>query len=258
MSYIKVYEGLQFHKVVVLSRAENKTKHPKWNCLCTICDEQFIAASSQINSNKVWCCLKRKCKALCGNPEWEDYVYLGREYPSFIVINDNERSGRYWAQCKKFGHEFVITATTVAKKSIDLKLSQCPTCDKNKKLTSRTDKYNSNIKMRLYKVYEIGAIDRGLAFELSYEEFLYLIEQNCVYCGDPPGPRKIGKRKSQSSILVASLDRVNNDIGYVPGNVVPSCIRDNRMKMAMSPLDFINQAFKIVAFQEERQLIKEL
>ncbi len=57
-----------------------------------------------------------------------------------------------------------------------------------------------------YKVYLKGAKSRKLDFNLSIQQFEYIISLPCIYCGDKD---KIG------------IDRKDNNIGYILSNCQP-------------------------------------
>lgn len=61
---------------------------------------------------------------------------------------------------------------------------------------------------------------KNLAFTLTEIEYLNLIEQQCIYCEGyfPPVEYAIG------------LDRIDNDKGYEPFNVVPCCATCNHTR----------------------------
>lgn len=65
------------------------------------------------------------------------------------------------------------------------------------------------------------AKSRKKDFTLSLAEFTYLINQPCFYCKGELGTLpEIG----------AGLDRVRNDLGYIPFNCVPCCTGCNSIK----------------------------
>lgn len=68
--------------------------------------------------------------------------------------------------------------------------------------------------------YRRGAAKRGLAFALPEALFRDLLTDRCFYCGSDPAP-------------VNGIDRVDNAVGYVEGNVVTACKVCNRAKNAM-------------------------
>jgi len=71
-----------------------------------------------------------------------------------------------------------------------------------------------------------GARARNLEFNITYEEYLDFFNKPCVYCGRP----------NQSG-----LDRVDNERGYVIGNIVTCCKDCNVMKWSMSIEEFLNR-----------------
>lgn len=73
---------------------------------------------------------------------------------------------------------------------------------------------------------------RGLVNEITLQEFTNLIGQKCIYCGgDGHG-----------------IDRVDNSIGYIKSNCVPSCAMCNYMKKHHSEKDFIEHCVKVANF----------
>lgn len=95
-------------------------------------------------------------------------------------------------------------------------------------------KYNDSRKnspIASFHIYKSSAKTRKIIFELSFEEFKYFWRKECYYCG--------------SQIKTIGLDRVDNKAGYILDNIVPCCIRCNKMKMALNVEDFIGQCKKI-------------
>ena len=71
--------------------------------------------------------------------------------------------------------------------------------------------------------YKYSAKRKGRAYELSDHLFRELVLGSCFYCGAiPPLPSLHG------------IDRVDNTLGYVPGNVVTACTMCNTMKYTFS------------------------
>lgn len=83
-----------------------------------------------------------------------------------------------------------------------------------------------------------GAKQRGYKFNLTDEQVGELIVQPCHYCGleaIDSNQRTIGNR---GVFHYNGIDRVNNDKGYVTGNVVPCCLICNRAKNSWSAEEF--------------------
>jgi hypothetical protein len=84
---------------------------------------------------------------------------------------------------------------------------------------------------------------RGLEFELNPQEFIELVKTACFFCGNAPTrlasaycgkSLKIRNLKSDSDFRCHGLDRIDNERGYVAGNVVPCCWECNRIKSTLS------------------------
>ncbi len=69
----------------------------------------------------------------------------------------------------------------------------------------------------LLKGYESGALRRGLAFELTADDFSVLTKDVCFYCGAPPHRSYRGNRSS-GRYTYNGIDRLDNALGYVTGN----------------------------------------
>ena len=82
--------------------------------------------------------------------------------------------------------------------------------------------------------YKDGAATRGHSFEISDEVADALFQAPCHYCGYKPSGKFSG------------IDRVNNNLGYVEGNVVSCCAWCNRAK----------GRFSVEAFMEWLQWVR--
>jgi hypothetical protein len=100
----------------------------------------------------------------------------------------------------------------------------------------------------VYKHYRVGAKARGLAWELTDEEFNDLTSQRCRYCDCPPS--NMHRHGGENGHFVYNgIDRVDNTRGYTSDNVVPCCSTCNRAKNAMSYDEFMAWVVRLVRFQ---------
>lgn len=90
----------------------------------------------------------------------------------------------------------------------------------------------------IYYVYKRHAKNRSLRFLLSFEEFIKLTQQNCNYCGSPP-KNFLKMKNAQEGFTYNGIDRINNNEGYVQGNIVPACWDCNWAKSDLSEEDFV-------------------
>lgn len=114
---------------------------------------------------------------------------------------------------------------------------RCPECKVlQRRITQQKNKqknqYHKSPKAK-YARYKLGALNRGLTFELTYEEFITHWDSNCVYCKDP--------------IETVGLDRVDNTLGYTVDNIVDCCSTCNYMKHKMDSETFINKCKQIAS-----------
>lgn len=75
-----------------------------------------------------------------------------------------------------------------------------------------------------FKAYRLGAVSRGLDFELTLDEFSKFIFSPCSYCGV--------KDKTKHGVDFTGIDRLHNHIGYTLGNCAACCCRCNAAKSA--------------------------
>ncbi len=94
-----------------------------------------------------------------------------------------------------------------------------------------------------FHMYKYNAKQRGYEFLLSFEDFFYLLEQNCVYCGDPPKLRIV----NDVTASLNGVDRYNNKLGYFASNCYACCGACNKMKSNSTFDEFQEKILKIHA-----------
>lgn len=83
-----------------------------------------------------------------------------------------------------------------------------------------------------------SATKRELAFDLSLDQIKSLVVSECEYCGAKPS--NTDKRLQRYyKFAYNGIDRVDNTLGYVTGNVVPCCRICNTAKMRQSREQFL-------------------
>lgn len=105
----------------------------------------------------------------------------------------------------------------------------------------------------LYYCYIKNAKKRGWNFNLSKPFFRHLVIQPCYYCGDSPSNTFRGNKNMNGVFVYNGIDRVQNEIGYVPDNVVPCCSRCNSIKATFSISDFVAHCKKVVICDVKRK-----
>lgn len=100
----------------------------------------------------------------------------------------------------------------------------------------------ANWQHHLYLAVRSGAKRRGIAFSILEHEVPWT--NTCPVLGVPIGPRARGRPTDDS----ASIDRADNSLGYVPGNVFVVSYRANRIKNDAT----VAELERIVAFYREK------
>lgn len=101
----------------------------------------------------------------------------------------------------------------------------------------------------LYNRYACTARNRGYVFNLDKDQFKTITQSICHYCGIEP-KQIADKGTASGTYLYNGVDRVDNNLGYEPYNVVPCCTACNMMKRLMSKQEFIDHVKRIAKHQE--------
>lgn len=102
----------------------------------------------------------------------------------------------------------------------------------------------------ILKQYRWSAKNRGLAFELTEDEFDLLIAADCHYCGRSRSKIREVSRAG-GAFVFNGIDRKDNGLGYVTENVVTCCIICNRAKGVTPYGVFIAYLEQIVAYRSK-------
>lgn len=81
-----------------------------------------------------------------------------------------------------------------------------------------------------YRTYKSNAIRRWGKFEVTLDEFRSIVENECYFCFDK----------------ATGIDRKDNNLGYIKGNMLPACGICNHMKNNYSLENFIKKCQDIV------------
>lgn len=115
---------------------------------------------------------------------------------------------------------------------------------------------------RLLRNYKRKAHDRNLAWNLSEEEFFFLVTASCHYCGLPPsnvckarsGTRSHSADYVREEYVYSGIDRKDNSTGYEIDNCV-SCCRDCNHAKHTKPYDVFKAWIdRVMKFQETARI----
>jgi hypothetical protein len=185
--------------------------------------------------------------------------YVGREFGKLTVIsileenNGKNEGGLYGCKCKcgneieSFGYRLhwknsCGCLVSEARRVMGLKKR------KPEKVTETYEylTYKSNCRTRNY-------------IPLSKKEWLKIVYKPCYYCGDIDKRNRATMNNykqnngvtltediiKQSEIEINGIDRLNNNLGYVNGNIVSCCGMCNKMKNSFESNSFFDKIKKI-------------
>lgn len=89
----------------------------------------------------------------------------------------------------------------------------------------------------IYCEYKCRSKRKGIEFSITREAFKLYTKSNCEYCNTPP--YKTQKKRRCTPYTYNGLDRIDNSLGYVEGNVITCCEICNKAKRDLSLEEFI-------------------
>lgn len=99
----------------------------------------------------------------------------------------------------------------------------------------------------LHSCYKTGAKNRGLPWSISESEFARLNGLPCTYCGRPPHAKYYQGGRPDSAYTYTGIDRLDNRLGYEPGNCVPCCGTCNNAKGSLTAAQFVRWIDDLIA-----------
>lgn len=174
----------------------------------------------------------------------------GRRFERLTVIklsHSNKHKNTCWLCKCDCGNEKIIKGSSLTNE----RTRSCG-CLQKEHLKKRREKAVDKIRLPegiaarncVINTYKQGAKRRGLEWNLTNEQIIVLIKEDCHYCGSPPS-NILSHPSLNGSYTYTGIDRVDNDIGYFLDNVVSCCDFCNRAKKQMSVEEFQEQIKRI-------------
>lgn len=226
--------GEKLNMMLVLSESQDRGKGQArmWNIRCD-CGYEGLRSTTDLHRTKSCGCLqKNKFKNL------SNQIVNGIELIECIGQN-NYKAYLYKAKCK-CGKIFNVEGNDVTSgrlKSCGCRINYTP------KLNYQDRKIAGC--RAVYSMYKSVAKTKGRSFELIFNYFFNLVSNNCYYCDIPPSNTK-RIRYNQDTFLYSGIDRIDNELGYIMGNVRPACSLCNQAKHTLTEKAFLELANKIV------------
>lgn len=168
----------------------------------------------------------------------------GQRFGKMVVLGIDHRKGKEWfwkVQCD--------CGNTNVSQGGNIRGGKVKSCGSIACRWSRKPAGESALKTIL-KWYKRSASRRGLAFEIDIEYFRKLSQQPCHYCGREPFA-VTNIKYINGQFTYNGLDRVDNSIGYVAGNLVPCCKQCNGAKSVMGRAEFLELVERIYRYSIE-------
>jgi hypothetical protein len=165
----------------------------------------------------------------CKNCKKEYQIKKRKENPQYDMEWRKDNREKLRVQSKEFYNR------NIEKQRVRSKIKYCKYMTEQPERVRSWGRKNSKGPRGRYGSYKKNAQNRSLLFEISFEEFMEFWKKNCEYCG--------------SKIDTVGIDRVDNKIGYVKGNLKACCGWCNKMKMDHGEREFIEQCRKIVDYE---------
>lgn len=146
-------------------------------------------------------------------------------------------------KCKTCQQDKSILDFSYQDKKNNKRRNSCKVCLKkydqkyNKSLVGRQvrKEYDASPGRQFY-MCKLAAKRRNYLFDLTYEQFLTFQNKNCFYCNTP--------------LEKISLDRDNNNLGYIFENLIPCCTQCNFLKGKIENKElFLSHIQKIADYQ---------
>lgn len=220
--------GQKFGSLTALEKTQ-KGKKVGWRCRCD-CGQEITIASHALRKGK---------HPSCGCKRRLDLV--GRTFGYWKVLSQvpaGERPTKdtyFLCRCVCGEEKAVVGHRLVQGKS-----KSCRTCCFKYRTPSdhRKKGLGEALRNAVIRTYRRNAKLRDLDFTLCDEEVSALLGGDCAYCGAPPS-RTLSDPAHHGDFVCNGIDRVENRIGYVPGNVVSCCARCNYGKHTCTYDEFI-------------------
>jgi hypothetical protein len=212
---------------------------------CKICNKIYHAKAYQIKSGRSKFCSIQCHYAWRRIKSKERHLKLvGMMFGRLIITGLNHydiKRREPWFNCQcKCGNNIEVRRSSLM--SGATKSCGCLQVENAKKLQIKPFGYST--KMETWGAFKKSASSREYKNDLTFEQWHYLTQQPCFYCGQLPSNNKKSDFNN-GDFIYNGIDRLKNDKGYVIGNVVTCCWKCNKMKLDLNDDKFIEQIKKI-------------
>jgi hypothetical protein len=253
------------------------------NKMCIDCSKIVSNNLFNIEYNKcTLCCNKNKEITKTRNPRDKakgklyDYKRSARKRGLVFELTDDETLKLVQSSCNYCGiydMEIILGIDRIDSNLGYTKKNTVPCCEQcnlMKHLRSYTDfinicehivsvneLYEGNIDNSLFTIaktqrycnYKYDASRRDIEFNLSKNEFSYLVLQKCIYCHS--------EGEGYYGMGAGGIDRINSTKDYNINNCVPCCSTCNIMKLNYTKESFLNKCLQITKHMNNNKKLEE-
>lgn len=174
----------------------------------------------------------------CGCANQAEMIPQGTQIGLWTVLSYEKdiAANRFGFRCRcTCGTEALIEGKTLR----EGRSQSCKECGFVRR--SRPDTQSNNV----WHTYRLGALKRGLSFDLTKDQLKALILQECNYCGASPQSVQRSNTSYGKDLYHNGVDRIDSALGYTESNCVPCCGVCNYMKASLSVAEFYAWAARI-------------
>ena len=167
---------------------------------------------------------------------------IGNRYSRLLVIDqaeNNKQGCARWLCICDCGKQHIIVGYSLRRG--DTKSCGCLQKEVVKKVRSLPER-EANFRDYI-RTAKRQAKYRNIDWFLTDNYVQTLNKKLCFYCGTKPS--SVYRKSPNGDYIYNGIDRLDNELGYMIGNVVPCCAACNRAKDIMLAGEFITKAKKI-------------
>lgn len=233
--------GNRYGRLVVVKRGKNRGRQAMWLCKCDCGKETIVSGAHLRRGNTRSCGCLRTDVTERGMGNFIDET--GKRYGRLLVISREESDyyGFRWLCKCECGNETIVRGIGLRRGTT--RSCGCLVKENSGWAINRLAKGEAAFNALVCSI-KYGAKTRNLKYSLTNEQVRQLTKQPCFYCGELPSSRISGKGYN-GEYVYNGIDRLDNNKGYVEGNVVTSCVECNKAKGTRSQQEFSHWIEKV-------------
>lgn len=176
---------------------------------------------------------------------------VGDKYGKLTLI---EKVQRLKPDGSKYGKGWMVQCEcgkiSGPKASADIyngKVKSCGSCQRKEYWSTNRSLGTVNTSKLVYRNYRSRANSRKLSFDLSYEQFMNIVNLPCSYCKNINTSYFNPQTEYELVFEYTGIDRIDSKVGYKINNVQPCCKWCNRAKSDMDEKEFYDWVRRIYA-----------